>query len=76
MAHNTTNVTIVHRGELVQAVQNQYHDGRVTQRLYENGLNNAPTDLKVIFIGTGRVGKALSELHNQEYQQYSYHYGN
>ena len=74
--HNTQNITIAHNGALVNAIEIRYKDGRVTQRLYENGLNNAPTDLKVIFIGKGRVGKVLSELNNQEYQQFSYHYGN
>jgi len=76
MQHTSTTVTIVHEGRLLQAEENRYKDGRVTHRLYENGLNNAPTDLKVIFIGKGRVGKVLSELHNQEYHQYQYHFGN
>lgn len=74
--HTTQNITIAHNGALVNAIENRYKDGRVTQRLYENGLNNAPTDLKVIFIGKGRVGKVLSELHNQEYLQYQHHFGN
>lgn len=74
--HTQQTVTIAHNGALVNAIENRYKDGRVTQRLYENGLDNAPTDLKVIFIGKGRVGKVFSDLYNQEYQQYQYHFGN
>lgn len=76
MSQHTQHVTIAHNGALVNAIENRYKDGRVTQRLYENGLNNTPTDLKVIFIGKGRVGKVFSDLYNQEYQQYQYHFGN
>lgn len=76
MQHSTTTITTVHNGAVVNAIENRYKDGRVTQRLYENGLNNPPTDLKVLFIGRGRVGKIADELFNQEYHQYRYHYGN
>jgi len=68
MQHTSNIVTIAHEGAVVNAIENRYSNGCVTQRVYANGFDNAPTDIRLIRVATGKKGFALdTQIYNQEY---------